>query len=177
MLRMQRKPLIVMTPKSLLRHKDAASPLEELADGSFRPVLGEVDKSIDAKKVKRVLLCTGRIYYDLAHMRTEKQRMDVAILRIEELYPFPGELLANELKKYPKAEEIIWVQDEPENQGAWLQVQRPVFDTLQTGQKLSFAARPASSSPAVGYFQKHSAQQKELMNAAFGEMGNMVLVR
>ena len=177
MLRMQRKPLIVMTPKSLLRHKDAASPLEELANGAFRPVLGETDATIEAEKVRRILLCTGRVYYDLAHARTERKRDDVAIVRLEELYPFPGEKLSEELKKYPKAEEVIWVQDEPENQGAWLQLLRPVFDSLPEGLKLSYAARPASSSPAVGYFQKHTAQQKELMNAAFGETGNMVLVR
>lgn len=177
MLRMQRKPLIVMTPKSLLRHKDAASPLEELANGAFRPVLGETDGTIGAEKVKRVLLCTGRVYYDLAHRRAELGRDDVAIVRLEEMYPFPHDELSDELKRYPALEEVMWVQDEPENQGGWLQLLRPIFDCMRAGQKLAYSSRPASSSPAVGYFQKHLAQQKELVNAAFGSMPDMAIVR
>lgn len=177
MLRMQRKPLIVMTPKSLLRHKDAASPLDGLANGSFLPVLGEVDKTLDMEKVKRVLVCTGRVYYDLAHRRAELGRQDVAIVRLEQMYPFPHDELSDEFRRYPALEEVMWVQDEPENQGAWLQLLRPIFDCMQAGQKLAYSSRPASSSPAVGYFQKHLAQQKELVGAAFGPMPEMVIVR
>ena len=107
MLRMQRKPLIVMTPKSLLRHKDAASPLDGLANGSFLPVLGEVDKTLDMEKVKRVLVCTGRVYYDLAHRRAELGRQDVAIVRLEQMYPFPHDELSDEFRRYPALEEVI----------------------------------------------------------------------
>ncbi len=177
MLRMQRKPLIVMTPKSLLRHRDAASPLEALANGSFKPVLGEVDTAIDATKVRRVLICTGRVYYDLVHARAERKRDDVAIVRLEEMYPFPHDELTAELDQYPSLSEVIWVQDEPENQGGWLQLQRPIFECMKAGQKLSYSSRPASSSPAVGYFQKHLAQQKELVNTAFGPLPAMVIER
>ncbi len=177
MLRMQRKPLIVMTPKSLLRHKDAASPLNDLANGQFFPILGEVDKTMDEKKVKRTLICTGRIYYDLLHRRAELKRQDVAIVRLEQMYPFPHDDLSNELKRYPKLKEVMWVQDEPENQGGWLQLLHPIFDCMRKGQKLAYSSRPAASSPAVGYFQKHLAQQKALVNAAFNPLSEMVIVR
>ena len=150
MLRMQRKPLIVMTPKSLLRHKDAASPLSELAGGAFRPVLKETDDTIDAAQVTRLLICTGRVCYDLAHRRSELGRRDVAIVRLEQMYPFPHAELSAVLAGYPELKEVMWVQDEPENQGGWLQLLRPIYDCMQPGQKLSFSSRPASSSPAVG---------------------------
>ncbi len=117
-LRKQRKPLIVMSPKSLLRHKDACSSLEELAKGQFQPVIGEVDK-VDAKKVTRVVFCAGKIYYDLVAARRERKIANIAIARVEQLYPFPKEHLEEELAKYPKATEIVWCQEEPRNQGAW----------------------------------------------------------
>ncbi|PKO34336.1 MAG: 2-oxoglutarate dehydrogenase E1 component [Betaproteobacteria bacterium HGW-Betaproteobacteria-7] len=169
--RMQRKPLVVMSPKSLLRHKDAASSLDELANGEFQRVIGEVD-AIDAKKVKRVVLCCGKVYYDLVNARREKQIKDIAIVRIEQLYPFPTDSLAKELAKYPKATEIVWAQEEPRNQGAWYWfASRHHLDTgLDAKQKLLLVARPASPSPAVGYLAKHNEQQKALIESALGKI-------
>jgi 2-oxoglutarate dehydrogenase E1 component len=168
-LRMQRKPLIVMSPKSLLRHKDASSPLADLANGSFQTVIGEVEK-VDAKKVTRVILCSGKVYYDLVAGRRERNTTNIAIVRIEQLYPFPKEHLEKELAKYPKATEIVWCQEEPRNQGAWYWIaSRHHLDTqLGTKQRLLLVARPASSSPAVGYLAKHNEQQKALIESAFG---------
>jgi 2-oxoglutarate dehydrogenase E1 component len=169
--RMQRKPLVVMSPKSLLRHKDAASSLDELANGEFQRVIGEVDE-IDAKKVKRVVLCCGKVYYDLVNARREKQIKDIAIVRIEQLYPFPSGSLAKELAKYPKATEIVWAQEEPRNQGAWYWfASRHHLDSgLDAKQKLLLVARPASPSPAVGYLAKHNEQQKALVESALGKI-------
>jgi 2-oxoglutarate dehydrogenase E1 component len=170
-LRMQRKPLIVMSPKSLLRHKDACSSLEELAEGQFQPVIGEVDK-VDAKKVTRVVLCAGKIYYDLVAARRERKIANIAIARVEQLYPFPKEHLEKELAKYPKATEIVWCQDEPRNQGAWYWIaSRHHLDTqLGAKQRLLLVSRPASSSPAVGYMAKHNEQQKALIESALGKI-------
>ncbi len=169
--RMQRKPLIVMTPKSLLRHKDAASSMEELANGEFKRVIGEVDE-LDAKKVKRVVLCSGKVYYDLLAARRDKKITDIAIVRIEQLYPFPKESLHNELAKYPKATEIVWCQEEPRNQGAWYWIasRQHLENEIGLKQKLLLVSRPASSSPAVGYLAKHNEQQKALIESALGKI-------
>ena len=169
--RMQRKPLVVMSPKSLLRHKDACSPIEELANGEFKRVIGEID-DIDPKKVKRVVLCCGKVYYDLLAARREKGISDIAIVRIEQLYPFPKDSLQAELAKYPKATEIVWAQEEPRNQGAWYWfASRHHLDSeLGTKQKLLLVSRPASSSPAVGYLAKHNEQQKALVESALGKI-------
>ncbi|MDX9738288.1 MAG: 2-oxoglutarate dehydrogenase E1 component [Azonexus sp.] len=169
--RMQRKPLIVMSPKSLLRHKDAASSLEELANGEFKRVIGEVD-DLDPKKVKRVILCSGKVYYDLVNARREKKINDIAIVRLEQLYPFPKDSLEKEMAKYPKATEIVWAQEEPRNQGAWYWMASRHHLVTQMGpkQKLLLVARPASSSPAVGYLAKHNEQQKALIESALGKI-------
>ena len=169
--RMQRKPLIVMSPKSLLRHKDAASSLDELANGEFKRVIGEVD-DLDPKKVKRVVLCCGKVYYDLVNARREKKINDIAIVRLEQLYPFPKESLEQELAKYPKATEIVWAQEEPRNQGAWYWIaSRHHLDSqLGSKQKMLLVSRPASSSPAVGYLAKHNEQQKALIESALGKI-------
>ena len=169
--RMQRKPLIVMSPKSLLRHKDACSSLDELANGEFKRVIGEVD-DLDPKKVKRVILCSGKVYYDLVNARREKGIKDIAIVRLEQLYPFPKESLEAELAKYPKATEVVWAQEEPRNQGAWYWIaSRHHLDTqLGSKQKLLLVSRPASSSPAVGYLAKHNEQQKALIESALGKI-------
>lgn len=169
--RMQRKPLIVMSPKSLLRHKDAASSLEELANGEFKRVIGEVD-DLDPKKVKRVILCSGKVYYDLVNARREKKINDIAIVRLEQLYPFPKDSLEKEMAKYPKATEIVWAQEEPRNQGAWYWMASRHHLLTQIGpkQKLLLVARPASSSPAVGYLAKHNEQQKALIESALGKI-------
>ncbi|VFR66769.1 2-oxoglutarate dehydrogenase E1 component [plant metagenome] len=169
MIRPLRKPLIIMTPKSLLRNKDAGSPLSDLAGGSFRPVIGEVDDSIKAEAVKRVLVCSGKVYYDLVNARREREANDVAIIRVEQLYPFAHKTFEAELAKYPKATDVVWVQDEPQNQGPWYYVQHHLVEYVSNGQKLGYAGRQASASPAVGYLAKHQEQQKALIEQAFGK--------
>jgi len=172
-----RKPLVIMTPKSLLRNKDAGSPLSELAKGTFETVIGEVDEKIDPKKVKRVLACSGKVYYDLVNARKERGQSDTAIIRVEQLYPFPHKAFAAELKKFPNFNELMWVQDEPQNQGPWFQIQHSIFENLEEGQKLAYAGRPASASPAVGYYDKHYAQQKALIETAFSKLKGFVLTK
>ncbi len=177
MVRQFRKPLVIMTPKSLLRNKDAGSPLAELAKGAFQTVIGEVDEKIDAKKVKRVIVCSGKVYYDLVNARKTRAQTDTAILRIEQLYPFPHKAFAAELKKFPAATEVVWAQDEPQNQGPWFQIQHNIFESLEAGQRLAYAGRPASASPAVGYYDKHYAQQKELLETAFSKLKGFILTK
>lgn len=174
MIRPFRKPLVVLSPKSLLRNKDAASPLEQFTKGGFQTVIGEVDKTIEAKKVTRVLACSGKIYYELVNARRDRKAGHVAIIRVEQLYPFPHKAFAAELKKFPNAAELLWVQDEPQNQGYWFQVQHNLLENMMPGQKLAYAGRPASASPAVGYLEKHAAQLKDLLNAAFGNIKGFV---
>ena len=169
MIRPFRKPLMIMTPKSLLRNKEAVSSLQELAKGGFQTVIGENTAGIDAKAVRKIVICSGKVYYDLTGARRERELADVAILRIEQLYPFPHKALEAELRKYPGATQVIWCQDEPQNQGAWFFVQHHIQDALKEGQRLSYAGRPASASPAAGYYDKHYAQQKELLTAALGD--------
>ncbi|WP_322997276.1 2-oxoglutarate dehydrogenase E1 component [Castellaniella sp.] len=167
MIRQFRKPLVIFTPKSLLRNKSAASPIEDLAQGGFQPVIGEANADIVADDVHRVLICSGKVYYDLVHARDEQSRKDVAILRIEQLYPFAHKSFQAELQKYPNAKELVWVQDEPQNQGPWFYVQHHLYENMNDGQKLGYAGRPASASPAVGYMAKHQEQQRALIEQAF----------
>ncbi len=167
MIRPFRKPLVLMTPKSLLRHKGATSPLSDLANGQFLPVLGEADESIKPENVTRILVCSGRVYYDLVGKRKEDERDDIAILRIEQLYPFAHKSYQAELAKYPNATEMVWVQDEPKNQGPWFYIQHHLFENMATGQKLAYAGRAPSASPAVGYLAKHNEQQRALLEQAF----------
>ncbi|MGC9185211.1 MAG: 2-oxoglutarate dehydrogenase E1 component, partial [Thiomonas sp.] len=176
MLRPFRKPLIIMTPKSLLRHPQAKSPLSDLANSRFEVVLPEAE-DIEASKVKRVIACTGRVYYDLIAARAERKIDDVAIIRLEQLYPFPHKAFAAEVKRYPNARDIVWCQDEPQNQGAWFFVQHHIHENMLEGQKLGYAGRAASASTAVGYYAKHAEQQKELLAAAFGKLKGFVLTR
>jgi hypothetical protein len=122
-------------------------------------------------KVKRVIACSGKVYYDLVKKREEKGSHDVAIIRVEQLYPFPHKAFAAELKKYPNATDIVWCQDEPQNQGAWFFVQHYIHENMLEGQKLGYAGRAASASPAVGYAHLHQEQQKALVDAAFGAQG------
>ena len=168
MIRMFRKPLVIMTPKSLLRNKDAVSSLDDLARGEFRTVIGET-AGADPKKVKRVVACTGKVYYDLLAARRERGVDDVALVRVEQLYPFAHKAFEAELRKFPNATQVVWCQDEPQNQGAWFYVQHHISEALKDGQKLGYAGRAPSASPAVGYYDKHYAQQKELIAAALGE--------
>ena len=174
MIRPLRKPLVIMTPKSLLRNKDATSPLAEFTKGGFQTVIGDRG-DVKADKVKRVIACSGKVYYDLAKRREEKGIDDVAILRVEQLYPFPHKAFAAELKKYPGATEVVWCQDEPQNQGAWFFVQHYIHENMASGQRLGYAGRAASASPAVGYAHLHQNQQKALIDAAFGRLKGFVL--
>jgi 2-oxoglutarate dehydrogenase E1 component len=167
MLRAQRKPLVVMTPKSLLRNKDATSSIDELASGTFQTVIGDVEK-LDPKKVTRVVTCTGKIYYELAVARREHKIGNVALLRIEQLYPFDDRRLAEELAKYPNFKELVWCQEEPENQGAWYAKHHRLTHLVKKGQTLSVVSRPASASPAVGYAAKHQQEQKDVVEFALG---------
>ncbi len=177
MVRNLRKPLIIFTPKSLLRNKDATSPLADFTKGDFRTVLGEQKTDLVAEKVKRVIVCSGKVYYDLVKKRDEKKASDVAIVRVEQLYPFPHRAFGNELKKYPNATDIVWCQDEPQNQGAWFFVQHYIHENMQEGQKLGYAGRPASASPAVGYAHLHQDQQKALLDQAFAKLKGFVLTK
>jgi 2-oxoglutarate dehydrogenase E1 component len=169
MIRLFRKPLVILTPKSLLRNKEAVSSLDSLVKGSFQTVIPEQDAKVDAKKVKRLVACSGKVYYDLVAGRRDRELDDTAIIRIEQLYPFPHKAFETELKKYPNATQIVWCQDEPQNQGYWHYIGHHIAEGLKEGQRLTYAGRPASASPAVGYAEKHHAQQKELLVAALGE--------
>jgi 2-oxoglutarate dehydrogenase E1 component len=177
MVRQFRKPLVIFTPKSLLRNKDAGSPLNELAKGAFQTVIGEVDPKIDAAKVKRVIVCSGKVYYDLVNARKTRGSTDVAIVRMEQMYPFPHKSFLAELKKFSNATEVVWAQDEPQNQGPWFQIQHNIFESMESGQRLAYAGRPASAAPAVGYSDKHVAQQKELLETAFAKLKGFVLTK
>lgn len=176
MVRDLRKPLVIFTPKSLLRNKDATSPISEFTKGSFQTVIPET-KDIKADKVKRVIACSGKVYYDLVKQREAKGADDVAIIRVEQLYPFPHKAFAAEIKKYAKATEIVWCQDEPQNQGAWFFIQHNIHENMLDGQKLGYAGRAASASPAVGYSHLHQDQQKALLDAAFGKLKGFVLTK
>jgi 2-oxoglutarate dehydrogenase E1 component len=177
MIRQFRKPLVILTPKSLLRNKDAGSPLSDLATGRFRPIITEVDESINPASVKRLLVCSGKVYYDLVNGRRERKDNTVAIIRAEQLYPFAHKTFETELRKYPKATEVIWVQDEPQNQGSWFYVQHHLYQNMSSGQKLGYAGRAASASPAVGYLAKHLEQQKALVEQAFGKFKTFMLTK
>ncbi|MFC5578183.1 2-oxoglutarate dehydrogenase E1 component [Lysobacter niabensis] len=156
-----RKPLVVMTPKSLLRHKLAVSSLDELAKGEFQTLIP--DKSADAKKVKRVVVCGGKVYYDLVE-EAQKQKLDnVAIVRVEQLYPFPRPELAAELKRFSAATDVVWCQEEPQNQGAWYQIRHHLAASLTSKQALHYAGRARSPSPAAGHFSDHVIEQAALV--------------
>jgi 2-oxoglutarate dehydrogenase E1 component len=179
MVRDYRKPLIVMSPKSLLRHKEAVSSLEALADGSFHTVMGDVDK-LDPKKVKRVLACSGKLYYELLAYRREHKIDDIAIVRLEQQYPFPHDDYRDEIARYTQAKEVVWCQEEPQNQGAWYRLRAYLRADIDAKKVLSYAGRSISASPAVGYAAKHNAEQKKLIEDAFAEKlqsGEMVLAR
>lgn len=172
MLSESRKPLIVMTPKSLLRHKLAVSSLEELATGSFHAVLGESElgSAEAAAKVTRVVACSGKIYYDLLEERRKRGKDNVALIRLEELYPFPAEELAKELSLFPNARELVWAQDEHENQGSWTFIMKQYFrKAISNRLSLSYAGRPESASPAVGLHRMHVSEQEALIAEALGQ--------
>jgi 2-oxoglutarate dehydrogenase E1 component len=166
MLRQLRIPLIVFTPKSLLRSKDAASPIAELTQGGFQAVVGEVD-DLKAGKVRRIIACSGKIYYELLAARRAKDIQDMAIIRIEQLYPFPHDDFTAQIASYPDATEVVWCQEEPGNQGAWHRIQHYLLRHLRKGMRLDYALRPSSAAPAAGYLAVHQEQQKAVIEAAF----------
>ena len=168
-LRNLRKPLIVMSPKSLLRHKDATSTLEELADGQFQTVIGEAKADIDPSKVDRVVLCSGKVYYELIDRRHNEGIGNVAIVRIEQLYPFPEAALDAALAPYENVKDIVWCQEEPMNQGAWYSSQHHIRRSLHRISPtlyLGYAGREASAAPAAGYMALHVLQQNKLIEEA-----------
>jgi 2-oxoglutarate dehydrogenase E1 component len=176
MVRNFRKPLIVMSPKSLLRHKAAVSALEELATGKFQTVIPETEQ-LDASKVRRVIVCSGKVYYDLADYRRESKIGDMAVIRLEQQYPFPHADFKAEIAKYPQATEVVWCQEEPQNQGAWYRLRAYLRADIDDRQVLAYAGRPISASPAVGYMSKHVAQQQQLVRDAFAaELGSGEMV-
>jgi 2-oxoglutarate dehydrogenase E1 component len=158
MLRTYRKPLIVFTPKSLLRSKDAASPLESLVDGEFQVVIGEVDE-LDAASVRRVIVCSGKIYYELLKARRERNIKDMVIIRLEQLYPFPHKDFEAQIAAYPNANEVMWCH----------RIQHYLLREMRKDMELAYALRPSSAAPAAGYLAVHNEQQKAVINAAFRE--------
>ncbi|MEX6159112.1 2-oxoglutarate dehydrogenase E1 component [Providencia manganoxydans] len=164
-LRGMRRPLIVMSPKSLLRHPLAVSSMDELANGKFQTVISEIDE-INPKDVKRVIMCSGKVYYDLLEQRRKNGQTDVAIVRIEQLYPFPHEDIQQAFLPYAHVKDFVWCQEEPLNQGAWYCSQHNFREAIPTGATLRYAGRAASSSPAVGYTSVHQEQQQALVNDA-----------
>ena len=166
-LRPFRKPLVVMTPKSLLRHKLSVSSLGDLSQGNFKLLIPETD-DIKAAKVERVVFCSGKVYYDLLEARRAAQVDNVAIVRIEQLYPFPQTEYAETINGYPNVREIVWCQEEPGNQGAWYQIRHRLQEPLKPKHLLSYAGRSPSASTAAGYMQLHAQQQKELIQDALG---------
>ena len=167
MVRNLRQPLIVMSPKSLLRHKLAVSTLEDLSEGTFQTVIDEVD-SVDAKKVKRVILCSGKVYYDILEKRRQDEIDDVAIVRLEQIYPFPYDEMHAITDRYSAAKDFAWCQEEPRNQGAWFSSRHRIERCLKKGQSISYAGREPSASPAVGYANAHAKEQALLVEQALG---------
>jgi 2-oxoglutarate dehydrogenase E1 component len=169
MLRSLRKPLIVMTPKSLLRHRLASSPVADLSAGRFQVVIPEVD-ALDPAGVRRVVFCSGKVYYDLLEARRAAKdspaATQVALVRIEQLYPFPANEYAAILARYPNAKEVVWCQEEPQNQGAWYQIRHQLQRPLPDGQQVYYAGRPHAAAPAPGIFQLHVQQQQALVETA-----------
>jgi len=164
---MIRKPLVILTPKSLLRNKEAVSALAELSTGNFLNIIS--DTTANPEKVKRLIACSGKVYYDLLNRRRENTAEDVAIIRIEQLYPFPLEEFGAELALYPQLKDIVWCQDEPKNQGYWRFLQHYIMKAMTPGQQFGYAGRLASASTACGYAATHALQQKALLDQAFGE--------
>ncbi len=165
MVRPLRKPLIVMTPKSLLRHKLAVTPLAELVGGEFQTVIDEIDP-IDAAAVQRVVFCSGKVYFDLLEQRRTDGLTNVALIRLEQLYPFPTEGYEAVLERYANAHEIVWCQEEPQNQGAWYQIRHRLQERLSNRDAVFYAGRPSAAAPATGIHQLHVEQQQRLVRTA-----------
>ncbi len=171
MVRPMRRPLIVMSPKSLLRHPLAVSTLEDLAEGTFLPVLKEADELVDAD-ITRLVVCSGKVYYDLLEKRRESGMKNVALARLEQLYPFPYVEMTEVVAQYPNVKEIVWCQEEPRNQGAWRSNRHRIERVLPAGHEVEFAGRLPSASPATGYNNQHVIEQKRLVEEALGLIPN-----
>ncbi len=172
MMRNMRRPMIVMSPKSLLRHRLATSTLEDLADGTFLPVIPEID-DLKPAGIDRLVFCSGKVYYDLLEARREKELSNVALVRLEQLYPFPYDAMTEVVKQYPKAKSIVWCQEEPRNQGAWRSNRHRIERVLPKSVKeVEFAGRAPSASPASGYMNQHLIEQKRLVEEALGLIPN-----
>lgn len=165
MIRPMRRPLIIIMPKSLLRRKESTSDLSELAKGHFQPVIPDAEV-LPADQVRRIVACSGKVYFDVVAERKARGITDIAVIRIEQLYPFPHEEFAAEVQRYPNASEVVWCQEEPTNQGAWHRIMHYLQRHLRQDQVLGSAMRPSSASPAVGYLAKHNEQQKAVIEAA-----------
>ena len=169
MLRPFRKPLVVMTPKSLLRHEMSVSTLADLEKGSFRHVIDEVD-ALEPNKVRRIVFSSGKVYFDLLKARRAAGQTDVALVRLEQIYPFPADDYAAVLDRYPNAREIVWCQEEPQNQGAWYPIRHRLERTLAGKRSLLYAGRPPAAAPATGIGKLHDMEQANLVNAALTSM-------
>ncbi len=160
-----RKPLIVMSPKSLLRHEAAVSPLSELTEGGFKKVIPEVDE-VNAEEVKRIIFCSGKVYFKLYETRQQRYDHSTVIVRLEQLYPYPKEEILETLQLYPNLEKAVWCQDEPRNQGSWWYIKSQLMETCD-GVPVEYAGRDSSASPAVGYMSLHLEQEHKLVTEAF----------
>ena len=164
------KPLIIMTPKSALRNKLVVSSLDDLSDGTyFQPILDEVNNKIKSSKVKKVICCTGKVYYDLLEARLDKNIMDTAIIRLEQLHPFAEDIVVKILNQYNMATEFIWCQEEPKNMGAWNFINSYLNECLQKAginNQFRYVGRAAAASPSVGYSHLHIIQQEKLVKEA-----------
>ncbi|MDZ7714626.1 MAG: hypothetical protein U5J95_00285 [Balneolaceae bacterium] len=160
-----KKPLIIMSPKSLLRHKLATSTTDDLANGSYKPLIPDNEIS-DAKKVDRLVFCSGKVYYDLYQHRQDKEADNVAIIRLEQFYPFPDNDVREMLEEFSNVEDIVWCQEEPKNMGAWTFISTRIMEQLTDGQSLHYVGRQASASPAAGQMKIHKAEQEKLVKGA-----------
>ena len=162
-----RKPLIIFTPKRMLRHPRAVSNIDDVTNGAFQEVLGD-GRIPDATRVRRVVFCSGQVYYDLLAKREEKKTDDVAVVRLEQIYPFPAEQVGEILSRYPAAAEVAWTQEESRNMGAWRFVEEQFRSVLETsGRTLQYIGRAESASPASGSLSRHQQEQAELLEQAF----------
>ncbi|MDX1673052.1 MAG: multifunctional oxoglutarate decarboxylase/oxoglutarate dehydrogenase thiamine pyrophosphate-binding subunit/dihydrolipoyllysine-residue succinyltransferase subunit, partial [Balneolaceae bacterium] len=160
-----KRPLIIMSPKSLLRHPMATSKAEELAEGSYHPTLRDQDLS-DREQAEKLILCSGKVYYDLLKHRLDNEIDNIALVRLEQFYPFPDKDIREILNDYNHVKDIVWCQEEPRNMGAWFFVSNRISNELQDGQQLSYVGRQASASPATGQKKIHEAEQKRLIEEA-----------
>jgi 2-oxoglutarate dehydrogenase E1 component len=164
-----RKPLVLFTPKSLLRHPKAVSTVQDFTAGGFREVVGETTP-VDPERVTRVILCSGKIYYDLLAGREERGASHVALVRVEQLYPFPDAQVNDVLLRYPLTAEVVWVQEEPRNMGPWRFVSEQIQPVLNASRReLRYVGRPESASPAGGSGKRHQQEQTEIVGDALAE--------